>query len=265
MSTARRFSSLDGTVLGAEVTGNGPPLLLVHGAAGDRTRWSPVLPRLAERFTVYALDRRGRGLSGDAPGTYAFEREIEDVAAVIDGIGERIGVLGHSYGALLALEAARVSGGIGRLVLYEPPVPAAGVAVAPLDVLERVEALVASGERDAAVAVFMEHVAGVPAHQLAALRALPAWQGRVAVAHTLAREAQAANAYVFDTAAFGAVRVRTLLLKGSASPPSLSGGVEPVARALPGSAVAILEGQGHVAMDTSPTLFSEEVLRFCTT
>ena len=75
-----------------------------------------------QRFTVYALDRRGRGGSEDAQ-PYTIEREFDDVAATVNAIGEPVNVLGHSYGALCALEAALRTDHIRKLVLYEPPIP----------------------------------------------------------------------------------------------------------------------------------------------
>src|SRR3712207_301123 len=100
-----RVISADGTPIGYERSGEGPPLVLVHGATSDRRRWAPILPALEKRFTVYAVDRRGRGASGDAQ-TYAIEREFEDIAAVVDAIGGPVDLIGHSYGALCVLEAA---------------------------------------------------------------------------------------------------------------------------------------------------------------
>src|SRR5918997_3847853 len=98
-------ASKDGTTIAYRRSGEGPPLVLVHGTAGDHGRWRPVLPAFEERFAVYAIDRRGRGGSGDSE-DYTIEREFEDVAAVVDSVGEPALVLGHSYGALCALEAA---------------------------------------------------------------------------------------------------------------------------------------------------------------
>ena len=80
------FTSNDGTPIAYRRSGEGPPLVLVHGAAADHGRWRPVLPAFEERFTVYATDRRGRGGSGDGD-DYAIEREFEDVAAVVKSIG----------------------------------------------------------------------------------------------------------------------------------------------------------------------------------
>jgi pimeloyl-ACP methyl ester carboxylesterase len=98
-----RVTSTDGTPIAYWRSGQGPPLVLVHGTSADHSRWAGVLPLLDERATVYAVDRRGRGSSGDAE-PYAFEQEFDDVAAVVDAVAEAEGapvsVLGHSMGAM---------------------------------------------------------------------------------------------------------------------------------------------------------------------
>lgn len=119
METVR---SKDGTAIAFQRSGAGSPLVLVHGAVSDHSRWMPILPPLEKQFTVYALDRRGRGGSGDTK-LYAIEREFEDIAAVVDSIGGPVDLLAHSFGAFCALEAARLTSNIGRLILYEPPPP----------------------------------------------------------------------------------------------------------------------------------------------
>jgi pimeloyl-ACP methyl ester carboxylesterase len=112
--------SRDGTPIAVWRSGEGPPLILIHGTAADHNRWAPVLPALEERFAVFAVDRRGRGRSGDTT-DYALEREYGDVVAVVEWAGEGVTVLGHSYGGICALEAALLTDGIRKLVLYEPP------------------------------------------------------------------------------------------------------------------------------------------------
>src|SRR5690349_20970515 len=97
--------SVDGTAIAYRRSGSGPPLVLVHGTSATPARWASVAPRLESHFTVYAVDRRGRGMSGDAS-SYAIEREFEDVAAVVLSIDGPVDLLGHSYGAICALEAA---------------------------------------------------------------------------------------------------------------------------------------------------------------
>lgn len=131
-----RTVSADGTEIGWVTSGSGPPLLLVHGMVSDHHRWGPLLPHLEPYVTVHAMDRRGRGLSGDAPDYAVVEvREFEDVAAVVDAVAEASGsavdVYGHSSGGLFAFGAATLSSRIRRLVLYEGwpmPQPPEGVS-----------------------------------------------------------------------------------------------------------------------------------------
>src|SRR5215207_903367 len=140
---------------------DGPPLVLVHGAPADHSRWTPVLPALEERFTVCAVDRRGRGGSSDS-GDYAIEREFEDVAAVVDSLGEPAFLLGHTFGALCALEAALLTQNVRKLVLYEPGIEMAGQELYSPSDIERLEALLGAGDRERVVATFMRDVAGLP-------------------------------------------------------------------------------------------------------
>src|SRR5687768_11521084 len=129
-------TSVDGTPIAYWRSGEGPPLVLVHGAAADHNRWAPVLPALEQRFTVLAIDRRGRGRSGDAD-NYALQREFEDVATVVEWAGEGVNVVGHSYGGVCALEASLLTNRIQKLVLYEAPM---GFLVSPPHVVHRLEA-----------------------------------------------------------------------------------------------------------------------------
>jgi pimeloyl-ACP methyl ester carboxylesterase len=86
-ATVTRVVSRHGTEIACWSSGEGPPLVLVHGTTADHTRWRPLLPYLEPHATVHALDRRGRGASGDAP-DYRVAREFEDVAAVVDAVAE---------------------------------------------------------------------------------------------------------------------------------------------------------------------------------
>jgi pimeloyl-ACP methyl ester carboxylesterase len=256
MSTVR---SKDGTPIASWTSGRGPPLVLVHGTSADHTRWQPVLPKLEERFTVHAIDRRGRGASGDAPG-YAIEREFEDVAAVVDAIGEPVHLLGHSYGAVCALEAALRTPNVRRLALYEPPVTTGG-AIYPPGVVERLEAMLARGDRDGVVTTFFREVVGTPPAELTMLSSLPSWAARVAAAHTIPREL-CMDDHPFAPARFASLRTPTLVLLGGESPPFFGKAAAAIQAALPASRIVVLPGQKHVAMNTAPELFLREVLGF---
>ena len=255
--------SADGTTIGYCRTGEGPPLVLVHGTSADHARWAPVLPALGEHFTVYAVDRRGQEGSGDAA-DHSLEQEVVDVVAVVDAIGAPVSLLGHSYGAICSLEAAsRRAARVDGLVLYEPPIPT-GMAVFPAEAVERVEAPIEGGDRGEAVAILLREVAGMPPSEVYRLRAEPAWHKRVAAAHTLPREARAAEGYVLDPACLRELGISSLLLLGSESPPFFKAATEAVDGALQDSRIVVMPGQGHVAMHTAPELFASLVIGFLT-
>lgn len=258
----QHFTASDGVTLGCYVAGHGSPLLLIHGTAADHQRWKPVLPELQNHFTTYAFDRRGRGASGDSA-TWSFDQEVQDIVTVIEGIGSPVDVLGHSMGGGLAMEAAPRTSAIRRLVLYEPAL--VGMPAGFLDtILPRLRGLLETGDRDDLVQTFMREVARVPDQQVQLLRSLPAWQGRVAAAHTLVRELEYVNApsYRFEPERIGQIRVPTLLLLGGASPEPVKAAVERVHQTIKGSTIAVMEGQQHVAMDTGTQLFLDAVLSF---
>jgi pimeloyl-ACP methyl ester carboxylesterase len=252
------FESADGTTLACDVAGHGPPLVLVHGTGADHTRWAPVIAGLSARFTTYAMDRRGRGASADAEG-YSIELEFDDVAAVIGGIGGDVDVLGHSYGAVCALEATLRTPRVRRLVLYEPPLPV-GIEIYPPGFIDRLDQLLAAGDRGGVVATFLREVVRMPEAELDGLRADPSWEARMAAAHTIPRELRIADAYDPDFERFAAVRAPTLLLVGGDSPPFL---VEPTRRlheCISGSELTTMAGQRHAAMNTATEHFLEHVL-----
>lgn len=109
-ATELRVVSRDGTELACWASGDGPPLVLVHGTTAEATRWQPLLPYLEPHVTVYAMDRRGRGASGDGA-EYDVVREYDDVAAVVDAVararGCAVDLLGHSFGGVCAFGGAR--------------------------------------------------------------------------------------------------------------------------------------------------------------
>jgi pimeloyl-ACP methyl ester carboxylesterase len=257
--------SRDGTAIAYEKNGQGPSLVLVHGTGADHTRWAPIVPRLAERFTVCSMDRRGRGGSGDGP-SYAFEREFEDVAAVVDAVDEPVFLLGHSHGAICSLEAMALTTKVRRAVLYEPPVPSSDLVLTP-EVVAKLDRFQAAGDRQGILETFYREVVRMPAAELEMMKSLPAWRGRLAAAHTIPREERlylqgSPDLYRLRPERFASLRVPTLLLEGGDSPKFLKTAVAAVHAALPQSRVVILPGQQHTAMNTAPDLFLREVLSF---
>jgi pimeloyl-ACP methyl ester carboxylesterase len=170
----RRHSvtSADGPSIGLLTAGTGPGLLLVHGGMGRLERWEPLWGPLTGHWQVTAMDRRGRGSSGDAE-PYELSREYDDVAAVAASLADRDGrpadVFAHSYGALCSLGAAARGAPVRRMALYEPPGPAA----APREWRARVSALVADGRPGPAMASFLTEIIGLTMTQVSELRDTP--------------------------------------------------------------------------------------------
>jgi pimeloyl-ACP methyl ester carboxylesterase len=255
-------TSRDGTVIAYERRGHGPPLVMVHGSTVDHTRWGGVVGALAERFTLYMMDRRGLGRSGDGP-VYAIEREFEDIVALLEAAPTPARLLGHSYGSVCALGAARLCPRIERMVLYEPPLPLPGrESQYPLDLSQRLDALGARGEHALVLEIFLREVLHMTEAELARMRKTLSWPLRVAASATLPREVGVAKAYRFEPASFAHVRVPTLFLYGNRSPEHLQASTRMAHAALHGSRLEVLAGHGHGAMATAPKAFLEKVLPF---
>jgi pimeloyl-ACP methyl ester carboxylesterase len=261
-----RVVSRDGTEIAYWTSGDGPPLVLVHGAPADHTRWRPLLPYLESHATVHAMDRRGRGASGDAP-DYHLAREFEDVAAVVDAVAEASGsavdVYGHSFGGLCAFGGATLTSSIRRLVLYEgwPPVNPDAWALPP-GIGPRVDALLADGDGEAVAEMVFRELVMMPQEELSALRAQPSWPARVAAAQMIPREIGAVFEAPFDPEWAAKITVPTLMLTGSDSSDSSTADIETVAAALPDARILVLEGQQHVADILVPEVVADEVARF---
>lgn len=238
--------SLDGTRIVYECSGVGPELLIVHGGTGDRSRWLPMFPYLEKDFTVCAMDRRAHGQSGDAS-SYSLQGEAEDVAAVVASRGKPVAVLGHSFGGVVAYEAARMTPQIAKLLLYEPP-----FRVDPHEAtLSRMDDLIARGEQEAATVVFMGEVVSISPDELEAMRGRPSWRDLVSSIGSSIRQHRALAAHEWSPDAAREFSTPTLLLIGSRTQsPDLRWSVEHAAQAIRGSKVVVLEGQEHNAMDT---------------
>jgi pimeloyl-ACP methyl ester carboxylesterase len=253
------IQSKDGTLIAFERSGAGPPLILVHGTTADHTRWAGVLAGFEKNFTVYAVDRRGWGQSGDSP-VYSIEREYEDIAVVVSSIPGPVNLLGHSYGALICLEAALRVKNLRRLVLYEPAI-SVDKPIYPPGARDRIQTLLDAGDREGALVAFFRDVVLMPDHEIAALRSEPVWPARLEAAHTIPREFADAD-YVLDPARFRNLAVPTLLLLGGDSPEYSRRATRAVHTALPTSRIIVMPGQKHIAMSTAPDLFVRRVTAF---
>ena len=245
--------SSDGTTIAFERSGDGRPLVLVGGALSDRSAGASLAAHLAERFTVVAYDRRGRGDSGDAT-PYAVDREVDDLLALIVDAGGSAFVFGHSSGAVLALEAAARGLPIERLALYEPPfIVDDSRPEVPRDYVTRLEELVSADRRGDAVEYFMTVAVGVPADMIAQMRSSPMWTSMEALAHTIPYDgtvlgdATAGNPQPLQR--WTSVTIPTLVMGGGASPAWQRNAVRALVDVLPNVRHRTLEGQDHGPAD----------------
>jgi pimeloyl-ACP methyl ester carboxylesterase len=243
-----------------------PPLLLVHGATADHTTWRAVGPMFAASRRVFAMDRRGRGASGDAA-AYAIEREYEDVAAVAEGLAEDVGsqtvdVAGHSYGGRCALGASLRTRAIRRVVVYEgAPVPL-GMTYRPDGLVEAVQGALDRDANEEALTTFLAGIVGMSDAELDAYRASPVWPARVAAAHKILREVEAEAGPAASLETLGKVRVPVLLLLGSTSRSPFRIGTEALAARLADAQVHVIDGAAHAAHHTHAPEFVAAVEAF---
>jgi pimeloyl-ACP methyl ester carboxylesterase len=242
-----------------------PALLLVHGATADHTTWRTVGPAFAGRRRVLAIDRRGRGASGDAA-TYAIEREYDDVAAAAEALaaatGSPIDVVGHSYGGRVSLGASLRTPSIRRIVVYEgAPVPA-GMSYRPPGMVEAVREALDRGDNEAALATFLAGIVGMSEAGLDAYRADPVWPTRVAAAPTILREIEAEASAAASLDALGGVTAPVLLLLGSISRSPFRIGTDELAARLANVRVVTIAGAAHAAHHTHAAEFVRTVEAF---
>ncbi len=255
------LTSADGTRLGLRRWGGGEPVVLVHGTMGTSADWSQLAGLLAETFTVHAVDRRGRGLSADGP-VYTIEREVDDVRAVIEACDGPVHLVGHSFGAILALLVAMNAGAeLRSLVLYEPPIgDSSGDGT---DLATDLERLVATDRLDDAVARFAgaandsdDHLDGASPALRAALRE---------AVRSASREIRSAAAILpFDPEAVQQVQVPCLVLLGDQQHLATYNGVAELAEALPKGQLALVPGQ-HLAILFEPEAVAAQITPFLAT
>ena len=250
--------SRDGTLIAVECAGAGPNLVIVHGGTGDRSRWKPLFPFFASHFTVCAMDRRGRGASGDSA-DYSLQNGAEDVAAVVRSRPGTVFVLGHSIGGVCALEAAFLTDKISKLVLYEPPLWDRNHGA----IATKMENMIRAGESEQALVTFLQEIVMISPSELARMKAQPSWPHRVADVGKQIREIRALDAYHFDAKRLSGLKIPTLLLTGSQTvSPDLKRAISSLMDCLPNRSLIVFQGQEHNAMDTIPREFAETVTRF---
>jgi len=253
--------SKDHTAIAYQKTGAGTPLIMVHGTNGSHAHWNLALPHLNQHFTVYAMERRGRGQSGDGA-DYSIEREFEDVAALASSIGDPVDIFGHSFGAACVLGTAQKIPNLRKMILYEPPMLQEQQSPQRAILLDRMEQMLVAGEREQVVITLLRDMLNIPQVMIDRISATPNWASQVEAAHTIPRELRQSHCYAPDLAALEQIAVPILFLLGSDSPSFFRQTTEALNSRLPNGQIVVLPGQQHSAMLTAPELFANEIIRF---
>ena len=263
----RHFRSPDGTSIAAFRSGSpdGPPLLMIHGTSADHTTFRALGPRLADAFDLYAIDRRGRGASGDTL-PYRIEREFEDLASIADTVrtdrGRPVDLFGHSYGGRCSLGAALRTDAIRRVICYEGAPMPPGRSYHPAGLDEELARLLEAGDADALLVTFMRDVVGMSDADLAAYRANPVWPQRVAAAPTIVREMAAELDPVASLDALGTIHQPVLQILGGESISVFRDGVAALDDRLAHGTVVIIPGAKHAAHHTHLNAVVEATMTF---
>lgn len=213
-------TSADGTTIAFEATGDGPPVVIVGGAFSEAADAAGIAAALAdEGYRAVTVDRRGRGSSGDRRGSTP-EDEVADLAAVIDAIGGRAVVLGHSSGAVLALSAAAHGVPITALFLSEPPFRF-GVDEPDPRLAERMQELIDSGHPAEAVVTFQLEGVELPRDMVEQIRQSAMFPHLVGLAQSTVYDALLTAAVSTPTPEMLSVPVPVTILRGEHTFPML--------------------------------------------
>ncbi|MEU6381593.1 alpha/beta hydrolase [Streptomyces sp. NPDC046909] len=242
----KKTLSRDGTPLAYESTGEGPAVVLVSGAMSTGGTLAPLAVPLSDRFKVLTYDRRGRGESGDtAP--YAVEREVEDLAALIEAAGGEACLFGISSGGALVLEAAASGLPVRRVAVYETPFADFSEAGAKerAEYTENLTAALAEERRGDAVELFLR-LTGMPDGMIQGARRSPAWAGMEAAAPSLAYDNTVMGDGLIPRERLASITVPVLAVAGGASPEWLQEATRAVAESAPNGSYRNLAGQTHM-------------------
>jgi len=260
-----RATSHDGTEIAGRVQGQGPSLVFVHGGAGDgEVSWRALAQLLSEEFTCYLMSTRGRASSADHP-DHSRERLIEDIAAFAESIGSPLGLVGHSSGGALALEAAARSPAASALALYEPTVFDLGArdSARDADAFARLAKAVEEGRPADAVRIFLQDVALATDEEIAALSEEGAFDRMASnLVCDLEEAGQSGPPRISDLSLLERLRMPVLLLHGSRTAPFYKSVASSLARRLADARAREIPGVAHLAPQVDPAPVARELRSF---
>lgn len=253
-TTAGTVRSADGTQIAYRRLGDGPPVVVCHGAFAAAEDWMPFATALASTRSVYLYDRRGRGDSPYLSSDFAVDAEVDDLAAVVRLAGQETAIVGHSFGGGCALSFAAREGLATPVVVYEPRhsinAPASGGQLA------FVQRLAAEGDRDRAVRAICGDVLGLPAPAVDGFANSPVWERMLATVGAFGYELRFLDSLTWQPGDLDGFTGPCWELVGELTP-ALPGEREGSLRSVvPNVRTRTVPGQGHFAYLFDPVLLA---------
>lgn len=261
-----RAASNDGTPIAGRVHGHGPPLVLVPGGPADgETGWTALLPHLTDHFTCFAINTRGRGLSGDHA-DHSRERLVEDIVAFVESIGDRVALFGHSAGGAQALEAAAHTSAVRSLALYEPTLfefADAELQGRGSDALARARRAVEEGKLADAAWIFIEELALANDEERSLLSEIGAAEEMGPLVPVFLDEVeQSGLPRLGDISLLDRVTMPVVVLHGARTHAFYRHVVHELSGRLPDLRVCELPALGHLGPEIQPEPVAAELVRF---
>ena len=247
-------TSADGTDVRATDQGQGPAIVVVNPGLDDGRSWDRVAAVLAGRFRVVRLHRRRYRLDLVIDPPCSIAHEAAHVVAVAEAVGEPVLLVGHSSGAVVALEALVASPALfAGAVLYEPPLVIGPPHGGGTHAVERAQAAIAAGRPGRAIAIFLRDIVQLPPLQARLAGMAVAIDRRLrALAPRQIDDTAAINQLGVRLDAYAAIGVPVVLLGGDRSPAHLGERLDALAAVLPHAERVVLHGQGHDAHQNAP-------------
>ncbi|MEU1372464.1 alpha/beta hydrolase [Streptomyces triculaminicus] len=240
-----RVPSADGTPIAFERSGSGPSVVILGGGLNEKAMFARLAEALSERFTVFNYDRRGRGGSGDAqPERWSVEREVEDLAAVLEAAGGSASVFANCTGGMIAVRGAAAGLPMANLAMYEPPYGGPRVPEGYHDELRR---LIAADRRGDAVALFLKVDIGFGEESIERFREHPVWPSFEAVAPTVIYDSVISDdSTEVPLGLLPRIAVPTLVIGGDDSPEWMLAPCRALAAGIPRGRFVSMPSEGHL-------------------
>ncbi|GAB3538149.1 alpha/beta hydrolase [Pontibacter brevis] len=248
----------DGLKIGYTKFGSGPAVVLVHGSYTVQSHWFRFASLLVATNTVYVYDRRGRGQSPDDKNPFSFQREVDDLASMVDLAGPGASIVGHSYGGGVALAYIIQSGFKGRVIFYEP-MNSIHRKISQ-GFLPQLSSLVEDGRMDEATVLTQTRIVGFDPAAVEASKASPVWTELTKMTKVFLRELEALDNLTPTSTETDAIKAVTYLLLGTETQPGIRTASAALAARVRGITMYPVRNQGHLAHIFDPEQLKDLVV-----